>query len=152
MKRFLLSFALFAAFAAFATPVSTNEAATAVANWLASGQAMGCTGMGSVAGVEAYDAKGGTGRFYVISLRNDEGAAAGYVVTSADRSLNPVLAYSESGTFEATDKNPLWTMLGIDVPSATRAMEAPEDVGRGLPRTGRTPVLPAPTSGSGRSC
>ena len=124
MKRFLLPFALFAVFAAFASPVSTNEAATAVANWLASGQAMGCAGMGSVAGVEAYDAKGGKGRFYVISLRNDEGAAAGYVVTSTARSLNTVLAYSESGTFEATDKNPLWTMLGIDVPSATRAMEA----------------------------
>lgn len=33
---------------------------------------------------EAYNAKGGTGRFYVISLRNGEGSAAGYVVTSTD--------------------------------------------------------------------
>lgn len=122
-KGWFLSAAV-AASAAFAAPVSTNEAATAVANWLASGQAMGCTGMGGVAGVEAYNAKGGTGRFYVISLRNDEGSAAGYVVTSTDSRMNPVLAYSESGTFEATEKNPLWVMLGIDVPGATKAMEA----------------------------
>ena len=122
MKKALFAAAALAAWVALAVPVSTDEAAAAVANWLASGRAMGCTGMGDVADVQAFDATGGTGRFYVISLKDAEGAAAGYVVTSADRKLNPVLAYSESGTFAATDENPLWTMLGIDVSNATKAL------------------------------
>ena len=115
-----------AALCASAAPVSADEAATAVANWLKSGQAMGCTGMGDVADVQAYDGKEGVGRFYVISLRNDAGEAAGYVVTSADRKLNPIIAYSEDGSFVASDRNPLWPMLTIDVSAVTSDLEERE--------------------------
>jgi len=123
MKKFLLVVAALAAFGASAESVTTDEAARAAANWLASGQAVGHAGTGGVAGVAAFDATGGEGRFYAVSITNAEGAAAGYVITSADRKLNPVLAYSASGSFEATDDNPLWVMLGIDVAGAAKALE-----------------------------
>jgi len=109
-----------------AEPVDADEAVAAVENWLKSGRAMGCTGMGDVSDVQAYDGREGVGKFYVISLKNGDGEAAGYVVTSADRKLNPVLAYSDDGTFGATDDNPLWTMLTIDVPAVTKELEANE--------------------------
>ncbi len=123
MKKILLVVAALAALGASAESVTTDEAARAAANWLASGQAVGHAGTGGVAGVAAFDATGGEGRFYAVSITNAEGAAAGYVITSADRKLNPVLAYSASGSFEATDDNPLWVMLGIDVAGAAKALE-----------------------------
>ncbi|MBO4287008.1 MAG: C10 family peptidase [Kiritimatiellae bacterium] len=129
-NKFVVSVvACMAVFRMFAVPVSMDEATTAVANWLASGQAMGYAGMGDVADVQAYDGKEGVGKFYVISLKDGAGAAAGYVVTSADRKLNPVLAYSDNGTFAATTENPLWVMLTIDVSAATRAMEVADPAG-----------------------
>ena len=90
-----------AAVPVLAEPVDADEARAAVENWLKSGRAMGCTGMGDVSDVQAYDGRAGVGKFYVISLRNGAGEAAGYVVTSADRKLNPVLAYSDDGIFGA---------------------------------------------------
>ena len=120
------SISLAAAFCASAAPVSEDEAATAVEHWLKSGQNMGCTGMGDVAGVQSYDGKESVGKFYVISLKNGAGEAAGYVVTSADRKLNPILAFSDDGTFEATEKNPLWVMLTIDVSAITKELDATE--------------------------
>ena len=35
----------------------------------------------------------------------------GYVVASGDDEVTPILAYSKSGTFDASEKNPLWCLL-----------------------------------------
>ena len=133
-----------AAGSALAEPVDADEARAAVENWLKSGRAMGCTGMGDVSDVQAYDGREGVGKFYVISLRNGAGEAAGYVVTSADRKLNPVLAYSDDGMFGATDENPLWTMLTIDVSAVTKGLAA-EEAAQSSASSGKRLLAAAPT-------
>lgn len=130
------------ALCASAAPVSAEEAAAAVGNWLKSGQTMGCTGMGDVADVRSYDGKNSVGKFYVISLKNDAGEASGYVVTSADRKLNPIIAYSDDGAFEATDENPLWPMLTIDVSAVTSDLEEMESAQAS--KTGKRLLAAAP--------
>ena len=54
MKKILLVVAALAALGASAESVTTDEAARAAANWLASGQAVGHAGTGGVAGVAAF--------------------------------------------------------------------------------------------------
>ena len=60
MTKMLLAVAVLAALGASAESVTTDEAARAAANWLASGQAVGYAGTGGVAGVAAFDAFAGS--------------------------------------------------------------------------------------------
>lgn len=109
---------------AFAEEVSADEARTAVENWLASGAAMGCSKLaaGIVSNVDSYKGSGGTGRFHAVSLRGEDGSKRGYVVTSAETKMTPVIAYSDEGEFVATDDNPLWVLLSGSVKAASDAM------------------------------
>ena len=109
---------------AFAEEISADEARTAVENWLASGAAMGCSKLaaGIVSNVDSYKGSGGTGRFHAVSLRGEDGSKRGYVVTSAETKMTPVIAYSDEGEFVATDDNPLWVLLSGSVKAASDAM------------------------------
>ncbi len=111
------------ALTAAATLVSPEEAERAAAAWLKTGSALG-RGLGSETdGAVAYVGKDGKGAFYVVKLKNADGASGGFVAVSADRRLNPVLAFFEGSTFEASEKSPVWAMLSTDAAGCAAALE-----------------------------
>ena len=106
--------------AAYALEVSSDEAREAVAGWASLGDALtGGTRFNAseITSVSTYDGADGIGRFYVVSF-----AGGGYAVTSGDTEISPILAYSESGEFVASDENPLWVLLTQDVAGRTKRL------------------------------
>ena len=113
--------ALFAGsvFAASAAEVTADDALAAVAGWVNVKAALGEDFTAQPASVKEYAAKDGNGKFYAVSLEG-----GGFVVTSGDTELEPVLAYSKDGTWvDDVTQNPLLAMLPIDVAAATAELE-----------------------------
>ena len=117
MKRLLAVFLIAAASAANAAEVSGDEAQTAVAGWVHLKAAVGEDFTAQPSSVREYQGKDGKGKYYVVELEG-----GGFVVTSGDTELNPVIAYSKDGTWiDDVKRNPLLAMLPIDVAEATAA-------------------------------
>ena len=100
-----------AAFPLSAEEVSGDDAMSAVAGWVNVKAALGEDFTAQPANVREYPANDGKGKFYVVEL-----AGGGFVVTSGDTELEPVIAYSKDGTWiDDVTQNPLLAMLPIDV-------------------------------------
>ena len=130
MKRLLAAFLVAAASAANAAEVSGDDAKTAVSGWIHLKAAVGEDFAAQPASVREYAAKDGNGKYYVVELEG-----GGFVVTSGDTEINPVLAYSKDGTWiDDVKRNPLLAMLPIDVAEAMRRVgdNAPYQSGRRL--------------------
>lgn len=126
MKWFVSwSCALLSAFMAFGAEVSSEEARRAVGAWVALDGPMGCPAVASgvMADVRTYEGKDGVGKFHVTSFKKADGSSGGYVVTSAETTLTPILAYSDDGEFIESDENPLWVMLTFDVKAVTEVAQ-----------------------------
>jgi len=97
---------------AFAAGVSGGEAAEAVKGWVGLGEALGLDFSGAETNnVLTYTGVGGTGTYHVVSLNG-----GGFVVTSGDTAMEPILAYSKDGVWNTNAaENPLMAMLNIDV-------------------------------------
>lgn len=123
MKRiFLVAFA--APLALAAAEVSRDDAAIAARAWVDRGYAMGKLPAGrTVAGVdEVTDPDTGA------ELRVVRFTGGGYVVLSANDLVDPVIAFSETGTgLNLDDDNPFWALLRGDI----AAREAHAGVERG---------------------
>ncbi len=92
----------------------TNDVTAVVVGWQRAQEALGEQLTAAPASVREYSGLGGTGTYYVVSLEG-----GGYVVTSGDTSLEPVLAYSKTGTWvDDVKRNPLMAMLEIDIAAA----------------------------------
>lgn len=98
-----------AGFAATATgeTVSLSQAQTAVSNWLKLSPALNGAVGGNVTGGRTCTVAGTS--FHVVKLDN------GFVVTSADTGLEPVIAFSDGGDLIENPDNPLWTFLCRDL-------------------------------------
>ena len=106
-----------AAFPLLADEVSGDDAMIAVAGWVRVKAALGEDFTAQPASVREYTGQDGKGKFYVVSLEG-----GGFVVTSGDTELEPVIAYSKSGTWvDDVTQNPLLAMLPIDVAAASSA-------------------------------
>ena len=90
----------------YAAEVSSDDAVCAVKGWISLRESLDKSIEGSPASVETYTGRSGKGKFYVVTLEG-----GGYVVASGDDEVTPILAYSREGTFEASEKNPLWCLL-----------------------------------------
>ena len=77
-----------------AEEVTGDDALAAVAGWVNVKAALGEDFTAQPASVREYPAKDGVGKFYVVSLEG-----GGFVVTSGDTELEPVIAYSKDGTW-----------------------------------------------------
>ena len=123
MKR--LAFAILVApFALCAAEISSADAARAARAWVDRGYAMGKLPSGrTVAGVdEVTDPDTGA------QLRVVRFSGGGYVVLSADNLVDPVIAFSETGTgLDLDEENPFWSLLRADI----AAREAAAGVERG---------------------
>ncbi len=104
-----------ATLSAYAEAVTdTNDVTAVVVGWQRAQEALGEQLTAAPASVRDYSGLGGTGTYYVVSLEG-----GGYVVTSGDTSLEPVLAYSKTGTWvDDVKRNPLMAMLEIDIAAA----------------------------------
>ena len=111
MKRFLFVAAVACLMAASAEEVTGDDALSAVAGWVNVKAALGEEFAAQPASVREYPAANGTGKFYVVEL-----SGGGFVVTSGDTELEPVIAYSKDGMWvDDATQNPLLAMLPIDV-------------------------------------
>ena len=95
---------------AYSSEVTSAEAQEAVQGWAALKDALEGRFDAPISGVETFTGLGGTGTFHVVSFEG-----GGYVVTSGDTEATPILAYSQNGEFVASEGNPLWCMLMMDV-------------------------------------
>ena len=109
--------ALFAAIAAvcaagaFGEEVSSDDALLAAKGWISLKEALGEQFSAEPENVRTYEAKDGKGRYHVVSLKG-----GGFVVTSADTEIEPILAFSQEGVWSDSEaENALKVMLNIDV-------------------------------------
>ena len=94
-----------------AEEVTGDDAMSAVAGWVNVKAALGEDFTARPSNVREYPANDGNGKFYVVELEG-----GGFVVTSGDTDLEPVIAYSKDGTWiDDVKQNPLLAMLPIDV-------------------------------------
>ena len=100
-----------------AESVTADDVTSVVVGWKNAKEALGEQLEAAPASVKEYPGLGGTGTYYVVTLEG-----GGYVVTSGDTSLEPVLAYSKTGTWvDDVKRNPLMAMVEIDIAAATAA-------------------------------
>lgn len=91
-----------------AAEVTPEQAGRAVECWLQSDPSLGCRLGDAVTEVRTCATTNGT-PFHVVKL--DGG---GFVVTSADTTLAPIVAFSPSDDLVESDDNPLWVLLKKD--------------------------------------
>jgi hypothetical protein len=98
-------------FQAFGGVVSSQRARSAVEGWLNEDSSPLDASLGrSVRSVKAYSDTNSVPLFYVHSLD-----AGGFVISSADDMVSPIIAFSDSGSFDAATNSPLWVLLHKDM-------------------------------------
>ena len=101
-----------------AAPVSAGSARRAADRWLRLRPAAHMKarfGARKPAGVKTFRADG-EDAFHIVSIEG-----GGFIVVSADDRVEPVVAFTDSGTLDEDPKNPLWALLSADVPQRVRA-------------------------------
>ena len=108
-----------ATLSAFGAGVSGDDAKGAVAGWVRLREALGDEIDAEPESVVTYQGRDGVGEFHVVSL-----VGGGYVITSGDTEITPILGYSKTGTFDADEDSPMWAFLTADVAARAAALEA----------------------------
>ena len=90
--------------------VDGDEAKSAVTGWVRLREALGDEIVAEPESVATYQGQDGNGEFHVVNLKG-----GGYVITSGDTSITPILGYSKTGTFDADEDSPQWALLTADV-------------------------------------
>ncbi len=121
IPKMLAVLATLAAAVARAAEITQDEAQRAVETWVGARPAahMGAQFVSSSGEVATYADDEGKALFHVVNL--DGG---GYVVTSADDRISPIVAFSDNGEFVASEENPLWEMLYGDLPERIASKDA----------------------------
>ena len=117
MRKLMLVLSIVAvAFGVRSEPVSTRTVTQAVNNWVALKAQMGSSIAGSVSSVRRCTAPNGAA-FHVARL-----SGGGFVVTSTDTTLDPVVLFSESADLVEDERNPLWSLLVQDMALRQKAV------------------------------
>ena len=105
--------------------VSSDVAEDAARGWINLREALGEEITAEPESVLTYDAKDGKGKYYVVNLQG-----GGFVVTSGDTEIEPILAYSKDSTWNTNaTQNPLMVMLNIDVATMTAELSSANATG-----------------------
>lgn len=88
---------------AFGAGVTGDDAKGAVTGWVRLREALGEEIDAEPESVATYPGADGKGEFHVVSLKG-----GGYVITSGDTEITPILGYSKTGTFDADENSPMW--------------------------------------------
>ena len=97
-----------------AAPVSTDLAGLAALTWLQTGNRLGMGARSDVGSVKAFSTASGAA-FNVVHLQN-----GGFVVTSSDTDIEPIIAFSGTSDFIEDPRSPLWVMLDRDLAARAR--------------------------------
>ena len=124
MKLFVFTITSMA-FSALAAPVTPAEARIAVQNWLKMGDTFSCPLGGKVESSKICTTEEGI-EFHVVKL-----SGKGFVVTSADTQIEPVIAFSSGDNLIESDENPLWCLLKGDLAARVKALKAPRSLAMG---------------------
>ena len=101
-----------------AETVTSDAALAAAKGWVNLRQSMDGGAFSAPESAKAYSGADGKGTYYVVSL-----SGGGYVVTSGDTFLKPVLSYAASGAWEENEaKNPLVLFVKCDVAASAAAI------------------------------
>lgn len=108
-----------------AAPVSADQAGRAVQNWVSRGPKPLDAAIGqTVVETVTYTEAAGDALFHVVYLTE-----GGFVVTSADTEIEPVIAFSSAETLEFVPENPLYSMLTQDLAARKQALAAQQQGG-----------------------
>ena len=123
-KTILLALVAFASRLASASEVTAEQAQAAVDEWLRYDPALGCALGRAAESARTCTATNGAA-FHVVKL-----AGGGFVVTSADTRLEPVIAFSDGDDLVESDANPLWILLKKDLALRAGASVAAKGTGK----------------------
>ena len=102
--------AMAASMGAFAVEVTSDQAQTAVRNWIRKNPRPMTAQFATGNGEAKTFAKDGKTLFHVVELEG-----GGFVVTSGDTRISPIVAFSENGAFSHDKRNPLLDLLMSDM-------------------------------------
>ena len=123
-------------FNGLAEPVSSSLAARAVNTLISQGDQMECPIDGAVSSVRRCSATNGAA-FYVAKL-----TGGGFVVTSADTEIDPIIAISSEPDLVEDPKNPLWVLLTGDMAARKDDLAASSKARTKLMRAGASGAAP----------
>ena len=124
------------AFNGLAEPVSSSLAARAVNALISQGEQMECPIEGKVTSVRRCTIANGAA-FYVAKL-----AGGGFVVTSADTEIDPIIAISSEPDLVEDPRNPLWVLLTGDMAARKDDLSANSKARQKLMRVGASGAAP----------
>ena len=108
----LLKFVCFPAWL-MAAPVGVEQVEQVVNGWLAMDpEPLGVSLGGQIEQILTFTDSQGIAVYFVVELNPN-----GFVVISADDSVEPIICFSASDNYSVDDNSPLWAMIGSDVPS-----------------------------------
>lgn len=94
-----------------ARPTTAYEAEQVVTGWLkADFQPLGANLGQTVSKVETFINDYGQAIYYIVYVE-----PSGFVIVSADNSIEPIIGFSEDGEFETSPDNPLWALVHNDL-------------------------------------
>ncbi|MBN1506409.1 MAG: C10 family peptidase [Sedimentisphaerales bacterium] len=94
-----------------AHPMASADARRVVQGWLStSGEALGVRMGKDVVRVDSYAGQDGAVLYHVVSLK-----PGGFVITSADDEIEPIIAFADDGTCEFSENNPLFVLVTRDM-------------------------------------
>ena len=125
MKWMFWLFPLLTLSGALAAPVGSSQARMAVKNWLRIGDTFSCPLGTEVESSKVCKTEEGD-EFHVVKLKG-----RGFVVTSADTRIEPIIAFSSAENLIEDDRNPLWCLLKGDLAARGKAMKAPRPLATG---------------------
>ena len=117
-RRVVCAIAATAASAAFAVEVTPYQAETAVRNWIRRNPRPMTAQFTSGDGEARTFSEDGKALFHVVQL--DGG---GFVVTSGDTKVSPIIAFSDDGEFDSSEANPLVSVLRMDLSARAKAVQ-----------------------------
>jgi len=102
---------LFFAARIWAKPVGISQAQKVVKGWLAlDSNPLGVRLVNRVSKVDSFAGGNGKPAYYVVSLED-----SGFVIVPADDLVEPIIAFSEAGTYDPSDENPLGALVNRDL-------------------------------------
>lgn len=115
-KWLLLGMISFTILNTFAEQISPSQACIAVSNWLRNENRFSYRLGKKIQSSRVCQTKKG-GLFHVIKLENK-----GFVITSGDTEIEPIIAFSSDNDLIEDNKNPLWSLLKKDIAARTERM------------------------------
>ena len=95
----------------WAIPTTAHEAEMVVAGWLQADPQPLDTALGrQVIGVETFTDDLGEAIYYIVNLE-----PSGFVIVSADDSIEPIIGFADDGTYDPSPENPLGALVTNDL-------------------------------------